>query len=280
MAARGRRGVDWRAGGALMMLMHDRSRPAGTGSRHLGWLGLFTAVLTLATFLVAYLTPPRSGPLCAVDCIPPPYTDAARFVPRDYLWIYPAIVVMVLVVVLVTAITAQPTSPARSLLGRSALVTVGIGAGVLILDYGIQLTVLQPLLLSGEADGVGFLTQYHPHGLFIGLEDIGYTAMAVAFVLAGLAMEPSRRAETMIRWVLCVGGAVVVAALVVMATIYGSDLAYRFELVAISVSWLVVVLVGAALAVAHLGGTPGGPDRSGAEQQAARHVRHPTARAS
>lgn len=222
------------------------------GGRHLGWLGLLTALLTVATFAVAYTTPPRSGPLCTTGCIPPPYTDAARFVPRDYLWMYPAILVTMLIVVLVVAVTLHPTSPGRGLLGRGSLVMVGIGAGVLILDYGIQLAVVQPMLSLGEADGLGFLTQYHPHGVFIGLEDIGYTALAVGFLLAGAGLTPVRRAEQVIRWVLGLGGGIVVAALAVMAPMYGSDLAYRFELVAISVTWLAVVLVGAALAVAHL----------------------------
>lgn len=227
--------------------------PTRGGGRYLGWLGLLTAILTLATFAVAYMTPPRSGPLCTTGCIPPPYTDAARFVPRDYLWLYPAIVVTVLIVVIIAALTAQGgSSPGRSVLGRSSLAIAGVGAGVLIVDYGTQLAVVQPMLTLGEADGLGFLTQYHPHGLFIGLEDIGYAALAAAFVMAGAAMTASSRAERAMRWILSLAGGIVIAALAVMAALYGSDLAYRFELLAISVIWLAVVLVGAALAVARL----------------------------
>lgn len=162
---------------------------------------------------------------------------------------------------------------------------VGIGAGVLILDYGIQLAVVQPMLSLGEANGLGFLTQYHPHGVFIGLEDIGYTALAVGFLLAGAGLTPVRRAERVIRWVLALGGGIVVAALAVMAPMYGSDLAYRFELAAISVTWLAVVLVGAALAVAHLrralparsGGAGPAEASSAAYPSSAQEVRGPRA---
>jgi hypothetical protein len=108
------------------------------------------------------------------------------------------------------------------------------------------------MLRLGEADGLGFLTQYHPHGVFIGLEDIGYTALAVGFLLGGAGMAPGRPAERVIRWILALGGGIVVAGLAVMAVLYGSDLTYRFELLAISVIWLAVVLVGVVLAVAHL----------------------------
>lgn len=102
-------------------------QPDRRGGRHLGWLGLLIAVLTLATFAVAFTTQPRSGTLCATDCIPPPYAHAARFVPRDYLWMYPAIVVTMLIVVLViAALAVMATLYGSDLAYRFELVAISV----------------------------------------------------------------------------------------------------------------------------------------------------------
>ena len=45
------------------------------------------------------------------------------------------------------------------LLARFAVVLGSMGALTLITDYVIQLTVIQPSLLGGEADGVAMLSR-------------------------------------------------------------------------------------------------------------------------
>jgi hypothetical protein len=66
--------------------------------RHLGTRGDVTAAIAVAT-------PPRSGPFCTMrSCVTAPYTDVAAFFPRDYLWMYPALLVTSLFVVLMACI--------------------------------------------------------------------------------------------------------------------------------------------------------------------------------
>jgi len=62
---------------------------------------LLTAVSAAVALGMAITTPPRSGSFCSGDCITAPYTDAADFVPRDYLWMYAACLMLASFVVLV-----------------------------------------------------------------------------------------------------------------------------------------------------------------------------------
>ena len=80
------------------------------------WVAIWTAVLAAISLVMAVTTLPRSGPYCQSGCVGYPYTDAAAFVPRDYLWIYPAIVLTLLALVLVECIHSQlPVDMTKSL---------------------------------------------------------------------------------------------------------------------------------------------------------------------
>ena len=232
--------------------MHQTIAPRPTTSPGLGWFSLATGIATLITFAIAVTTPPRSGPFCTSDCIGPPYTDAAQFVPRDYVWMYPALVVAVLFLGLLIAIEAHAVAAGRVVLSRTATGLATIATATLAITYGLQLTVAQPKLARGETDGLGLLTQYNPDGLFIGLENVGYTAMALAFLLMGLAIKPSRRPHRVLRWILVIGGFATVVALVVFSVAFGTDLSYRYEVTAIALTWLTLALAAATLAWQHL----------------------------
>ena len=57
-----------------------------------------------------------------------------------------------------------------------------MSALVLSADYFIQVSVIQPSLLSGETEGIALLTQFNPHGIFIVLEEMGFLLMSISFV--------------------------------------------------------------------------------------------------
>lgn len=57
-----------------------------------------------------------------------------------------------------------------------------ISATILLIDYFVQISVIQPSLLQGETEGIAILTQYNPHGIFIALEEIGYLMMSLSFL--------------------------------------------------------------------------------------------------
>jgi hypothetical protein len=124
-----------------------------------------------------------------------------------------------------------------------------MAATTLTAAYFIQLRFVQPAVLNGEFDGLAPLTQYNPHGVFIALEEAGYTLMAVAFLFAGLALPNASRLERTLRLIL-IGGFVAVAVLfVVLSVVYGMDLEYRFEVAAITVDWTVLIVASTLLAI-------------------------------
>ncbi|HET7397156.1 MAG TPA: hypothetical protein VFJ94_01440 [Intrasporangium sp.] len=218
-----------------------RPRPA------IWWAGWSTTVAGLVALGMAVTTPPRSGPWCTAGCVASPYTDAAAYVPRDYLWMYPAVVLALLFLALSAAVLAT-LPPARRAASGLGLALATLATGTLVTDYAIQLAVLQPSLAKGELEGLGPLSQYNPHGVFIALEDVGYAAMALAFVVTGAALGRRTTLERWVRRVLVGAGAMVLAGLAATAVIYGTDLDYRFEVFAIFVTWLTLIVLGVPLA--------------------------------
>jgi hypothetical protein len=164
--------------------MADIERPADRLS--LG-VAILTALMAVISLAMAVTTPPRSGPYCQSGCVGYPYTDAVAYGPRDYLWMYPAIVLTLLVMVFMECIHSQ-MPPSRELLSRIGVAFTIMGVAILVVDYAIQLTFIQPALLIGETEGLSPWTQYNPRGIFIALENVGYVLLNLAFLFIGLAM--------------------------------------------------------------------------------------------
>ena len=95
---------------------------------------------------------------------------------------YPAAVLTLLLIVLVACL-AEWVEPPRRVLGRLGFAFSTIGAAVQLVDYAIQLTVLQPALVRGQTDGMSPWNQYNPFGVFIGLENVGYAVLNLGFSL-------------------------------------------------------------------------------------------------
>ena len=212
------------------------------------WAAVATAVSAAIALGLGVTTPPRSGPNCSSDCITAPYTDAAAFVPRDYLWVYAASVMVLLFVVLVAGVH-HAVADSHRVFSQVALSFAVIAAVAAVLDYAVQLAVLQPALLKGELDGLSLWSMYNPHGVFIALENAAYLLMAVSFVFLAAALPPVRGAVRAARIVLVAAGAIVVLSSVLLAVRYGQDLDYRVEVLAIGVDWLALIVAGALLAV-------------------------------
>ena len=150
-------------------------------------LGFWTAILTVAIAAVfaamAVPTPPRAGPFCGTGCVTYPYVDVAQFIPGDYLWLVPGILLAPTFVVLMACIHAY-AAEARKTYSRIGLSFAMVYAVVILVDYFLQLTVVAPSLQAGETDGLSLFTQYDPHGLFIALEALGYSMLTVALLFA------------------------------------------------------------------------------------------------
>jgi hypothetical protein len=233
------------------------------------WVEVMTALLAVISLAMAITTLPRSGPYCQSGCVGYPYTDVAAFVPRDYLWMYPAVVLTLLTMVLVECIHYQ-LAPSRGLLSRIAVAFTTMGAAVLVVDYASQLTFLQPALLLGETEGLSPWSQYNPHGVFIALENVGYALLNLAFLFIGAAtVRTPWRLWRAAGWVFVCGGALVLASLVLYSAVYRVRLDYRFEVAAIGLTWLVLIAAPMLLSIAYVR-TPPLDDRRSARLEMSR----------
>jgi len=212
------------------------------------YTAIFITVATVVAFGIAIATPPLSGPFCVGPGFQYPYTDIISRFPRDYLWMYPAILSIMLFVVLMVSIHHYAPQEKR-IFTQIGLSFALISATVLIAGYIIQLSVIQPSLLNGETDGIAILTQYNPHGIFIVLEEIGYLMMSVALFCVTPVFLGSGRLESVIRWVFIIGFILTIGALIWVSTLYGIHREYVFEVAVITINWTVLIVAGILLSV-------------------------------
>ncbi len=213
------------------------------------WSALSTAVLAAVSFAVAVTTPPRTGPFAAPGtAVAYPYAEAARFVPRDFIWMWLGLLMMLAYLVLSVCLSRNAEGVA-GLWGTLGLSLAVVSSTVIAIDYFVQLETVQAALVAGEAAGVVAITQYNPHGLFIALENLGFLAMALSFAAFAPSLSASRL-ERATRWVLVAAAVLGVLAFVGMSLYFGTALEYRFEVTIITIDWFALMVGGAMLAVA------------------------------
>ena len=207
---------------------------------------ILTAVTTVVTFGLAITAIPNAGAGCQVHCVEYPYLDTLSEFPRDYLWMPPAVVLVVLYVVLVSSIHAH-ASPQKKVYAQIGLSFALIAAAVLLGDYFVQFSVVPVSLMNGQTEGIALLTQYNPYGVFIVLEELGYLLMALSFLFLAPVFVGGGRLAPAIRWVFVGGFVLIVVFLVALSAVYGLQRMDRFEIAAISIDWLVLLINGALL---------------------------------
>jgi hypothetical protein len=211
------------------------------------YAAIVTTILTLVTFGIAIFTPPFSGPYCVENCFEYPYTDIVSRFPRDYFWMYPAIFLSLAYYVLMVSIhhLAAPGKKIFSHIGSSfALIT----AAVLGINYFLQVSVIQPSLLQGETDGIALLSQFNAHGVFIVLEEIGFSMMSLSFLCMAPVFAGST-IERVIRWLFVGGFMLTVLALAAYSIQFGLYREYRFEVATITINWLLLLIAGPMVSV-------------------------------
>ena len=218
----------------------------GGGATRLGfWTAIVTIVVVAVFAVVAIPTPPRSGPFCASACVAYPYVDVAQFIPGDYLWLLPGILLAPTFVVLMACIGAYAPEP-KKIYGRIGLSFAVVYAAVILVDYFLQLTVVVPSLQAGETEGLSLFTQYDPHGVFIALETLGYSMLTVALLFAAPVFAGGR-VERSIRGLFVLSFVLAVAAFVGLALL-GHDLV-AFEVTVLMIIWIVLIASGVLLGV-------------------------------
>lgn len=207
------------------------------------YISLSLTLLTIFTFTIAMLTPPLSGPFCPGNCYEYPFHNIADRYPRDYYWMFPAMALTLLYVVFTICIySASPNN--RKIFGRIAVAFSILSASFLLVCYFIQVTVIQPSLLNGETEGIALWSQYNPHGLFIALEELGYILMVISFLFLAFTNNAANKTEKILTWTYLIGFAFALITLIMISLKFGIRREYRYEVVIISIDWLVLIMAG------------------------------------
>lgn len=210
------------------------------------WCAVLTVVITAVFSVIAIATPARSGPFCATwGCVAYPYTDVAQYIPGDYFWLVPGILLAPTFVVLFACIHSCAPEE-KKLFSPIALSFAVVYAVIIMMDYFVQFTIVIPSLQSGETAGLSLFTQYNPHGFFIAGEALGYLMMSVAFLLAA-PLFVKGRAENAVRWV-CTLNFVLAGISFLGLWVLKNDLV-AFEVTVLMINWIVLIVSGALLSV-------------------------------
>jgi len=212
------------------------------------YASILTVIVTIVTFGFAINAVPISGANCLEGCIDYPYLDTVSQFPKDYQWMIPAIILMLLYVVWMISIHAYAV-PHKKIFAQIGLSFAIMSALILVGDYFIQFSVVPISLMSGETEGITLLTQYNSHGIFIVLEELGYLLMALSFVFMAPVFSSQSRLEKTVKWVFIGGFILAIVSLVIFSITHGLDRQDRFEVTIISIDWLVLLINGTLLGV-------------------------------
>jgi len=209
---------------------------------------ILTVVLTLVTFGFAMTAIPISGANCPENCAEYPYLDTVAQYPKDFLWMPLAILMILVYVTLMVSIHAVAPGH-KKIFSQIGLAFTFIAAVILVSDYFIQFSAVPMSLLNNETDGLAMLIQYNPHGVFIALEELGYLMMSLSFLFIAPVFATKERLTAAIRWTFIIGFVLVIVSLIMISINFGLDRLDRFEVVAISVNWLVLIVNGVLLGI-------------------------------
>lgn len=212
------------------------------------YAAVLTAVLTLVTFAFAITAIPNSGAGCPSHCFVYPYLDTLSQYPQDYWWMFPAILLMPVYMVLMSSLHVY-TAAEQKIFSQLGLSFAQIAAIILLIDYFVQVSIIPVSLLNAETEGITLLTQYNPHGLFIVLEELGYLMMSLSFLCMAPVFARRNRLESAIAWTFLAGFVLAIGALLLFSLIFGLDRQDRFEIAVISIDWLVLVINGVLLSI-------------------------------
>lgn len=211
------------------------------------YISVFTVIITFITFGIAIFTPPLSGPFCIGGCFKYPYSEIAGRFPRDYYWMYPAMLMAFSYLILMINIH-HFASGGKKLFSSIGVAFAIMATLILSVDYFIQISVIQPSILAGETEGIALLTQFNPHGIFIVLEELGFLLMSISFFALFPVFYGKTNLEKAIKITVIGGFVLAVIAFVLISVKHGINREYRFEVAIISIVWIEVIVLGILLA--------------------------------
>ncbi|NLF50110.1 MAG: hypothetical protein GX577_03150 [Leptolinea sp.] len=212
---------------------------------HSSWL---LAVSTTLAFALGMMAIPPAGPYCPANCMSYPFPDILQYFPRDYFWMYASIIQLCVFIVFMVA-NHFNTAVEKKIFSSISLSFTIITATVLMVDYFVQFSVVPISVMHGQTEGIPLLTQYNGHGVFIALEELGFTIMSLAFFFLALSISDQGRMDKVVRWILFTPLLVNIVAFIVYSVQYGLYRDYRYEVVAITINWLVSIVAGVLLSI-------------------------------
>jgi len=225
-----------------------RSELSRTSSLVGFYSAILTAVITIVTFGFAMVAIPVSGANCPGNCVEYPYLDTLAQYPRDFLWM-PLAILLVLAYVALMASIHSCASGQKKIFSQIGLAFALIAAAILAGDYFIQFSVIPMSLINSETEGLAMMIQYNPHGVFLALEELGYLLMSLSFLFMAPAFSGRSRLESAVGWIFVIAFVLAIISLGVISIIYGLDRQDRFEVIVLSIDWLVLIINGVLLSI-------------------------------
>ena len=130
------------------------------------------------------------------------FAAAMLFLPVGFSYFFSILIAWGLVLMLAGFARTSPAG--RTIAATCALVFGGMYALCNTIVYFVQLSVVATTQLGAQAAA---LLDFQQFGMFFSLDLLGYGLMALSTFFAGLALAPTRREETVLRWLLLAHGA-------------------------------------------------------------------------
>ncbi len=211
------------------------------------YTAIATAVITLITFAIAVNTPPYSGPFCLERCFEYPYHNIASRFPGDYIWIYSAMLMVLIYLMLMVCIHHYPSNN-RKIYSQMSLALAGIAVMILFSTYFVQVSVVQPSLLNNETEGIALITQFNPHGIFIAMEEAGYMLMNLSFLFLVPVFGGKGKLLISIRVIFIAFFVLALISFFLVSVKYGVMREYIYEVIIISIVYLELIIAPILLA--------------------------------
>src|SRR5690554_8175964 len=108
-------------------------------------LGFYSSILltllTVATFALAMMAVPPSGPNCPGNCMSYPFSDLLSYYPRDYYWMYLAIFQLFILIIFIAANLSIAAAQKKFFTFISVAFAL-ISSAVLLTSYFTQFSVV------------------------------------------------------------------------------------------------------------------------------------------
>lgn len=205
-------------------------------------------LVTIVTFGLALTAIPISGTYAPGGGIAYPYLDTLQQFPKDYLWMFAAMIIILTYMVYMLSINSI-ADQSRKIFGQISITFAIIASVVLLADYYIQVAVIPVSLINNETEGLALVTQYNPRGIFIVLEELGYIMMTLSFLFISRIFNKKSRLDSSIRWIFTIAFVLSMLLLVIISIQYGIDRKDRFEIASLSISWLVLIINGILVSI-------------------------------